>query len=173
MKQFAMVEDIVRRKGHLTLGSRLRRIGERLQAETQSVMAAHGVPIQANQYPVLGAIDENGPLSIGDLAEALGVSQPGVTRLVGQLAKQGVVAVRRGSTDQRTRMVGLTDLGRDLVRQGHAMVWPQIEYCVSAVLAGATGPLLDQLDHLEDELRKASFARRIAGTGKDRGDGSP
>lgn len=166
-----MVEDIVRRKGHLTLGSRLRRIGEQLQAETQSVMAAHGVPIQASQYPIIAAIDENGPLSIGDLAEALGVSQPGITRSVGQLASQGVVTVRRGRKDQRTRLVDLTDLGWDLVRQGRAEVWPQIESCVASMLAGRSGPLLDQLDHLEDALRQASFTQRIAASGKDRDDG--
>ena len=50
----------------------------------------------------------NGPLLIGELADALGVSQPGVTRNVGLLSKQGVVTVRRGKKDQRTKVVDLT-----------------------------------------------------------------
>jgi len=100
-----MIEDLVRRRGYLTLGSRLRRIGEMLQAETQSVMEAHGVPLQGNHYPTLAAIDENGPLTIGNLAEALGISQPGATRIVAQLIKKGVVSAEPGPVDQRQRIV--------------------------------------------------------------------
>lgn len=157
-----MVEDIVRSKGYLTLGSRMRRIGERLQGEVQQVMDARQMPIQASHYPLLGALDENGPLTIGELAEALGVSQPGVTRNVGQLAKQGIVAIRRGSKDQRTRIVALTEAGRAVVREGRDVVWPQMKSCLAGILAGRTGNLLDQLDILEDELLAMSLMQRIA-----------
>ncbi|WP_172292394.1 MarR family winged helix-turn-helix transcriptional regulator [Pseudoruegeria sp. HB172150] len=166
-----MVEDIVRQKGYLTLGSRLRRIGERLQAETQKVMADHDVPVQAGHYPLLAALDEQGPLSVNELVEALGVSQPGVTRSVGQLAKQGIVSVQRGKTDQRTRLVGLTDRGRDIVAQGREYIWPRIESGVAGLMAGQDGPLLEQLDHLEAALDEASLLQRITRTGGSGGNG--
>lgn len=162
-----MVEDIVRRKGYLTLGSRMRRIGERLQAEVQQLMDERNVPIQSSQYPLLGALDENGPLAIGDLAEALGVSQPGVTRNAGLLAKQGIVTISRGRKDQRTRIVALTDAGRAVVRDGHERVWPQVQSCLAEILAGQAGSLLDQLDILEDELRAMSFPQRVAKTKRE------
>ena len=165
-----MVEDIVKRKGYLTLGSRLRRIGERLQAETQRVMDRHNVPIQANQYPLLGALDENGPISVNELAEALGVSQPGVTRNIGQLEKQGIVAVAHGRNDRRIRVVSLTETGRDIVRRGRSQVWPLLESCIADIMSDASGPLLEQLDHLENGLGEASFLKRIAeleGKGRD------
>ncbi|MCP5366528.1 MAG: MarR family transcriptional regulator [Hyphomicrobiales bacterium] len=163
-----MVQDIVRGKGYLTLGSRLRRIGERLQAETQQLMEAHDVPVQAHQYPLLCALDDGGPLSIGDLTEALGVSQPGVTRNVGLLARRGMVTVRRGATDQRVTEVALSPAGRAVVDHGRTVVWPQVEACVAAILDGHSGPLLDQLDHLEDALDRASLAQRLAPPGGDR-----
>ena len=72
-----MVEDIVRAYGFLPLGSRLRRIGERLQADTQRVMDEMDVPLQAGQYPFLGALDRLGPLTVGELAEAVGITQQG------------------------------------------------------------------------------------------------
>jgi DNA-binding MarR family transcriptional regulator len=53
----------------------MRRIGEMLQAEVQQLMELRSVPIQANQYPLLTSLDKNGPLTIGELADALGVSQ--------------------------------------------------------------------------------------------------
>lgn len=166
-----MVEDIVRSKGYLTLGSRMRRIGERLQAETQQVMAWNNVPIQANQYPLLAALDENGPLSVNELAEALGVSQPGITRNIGQLKKQDIVIVLPGETDRRTRVVSLTELGRAIVRQGRAEVWPLLEACIANIMADASGTLLQQLDHLEQGLEEASFLKRIAQTEEKPADG--
>ena len=159
-----MVDDIVRQKGHLTLGSRLRRIGEKLQAETQRLMAEHGVPVQASHYPALAALDENGPLSVNELADALGVSQPGVTRTVGMLAKQGIVTVRRGEADQRTRLVSLTGRGGEIVTHGREIVWPQIESCVAEIVTGQSGPLLDQLDRLEAALDAETFVQRAART---------
>ena len=37
-----MVEDVVRHFGYLTLGTRLKRVGERLQSDTQKMIDAHG-----------------------------------------------------------------------------------------------------------------------------------
>ena len=157
-----MVEDIVRGKGYLTLGSRMKRIGERLQGEVQQLIDGRGVSIQAGHYPLLACLDENGPLAIGDLAEALGVSQPGVTRTVGQLARQKVVAVRRGRQDQRTKLVELTAGGRALVDEGRREIWPEIVSCLTEIMEGRSGDLLAQLDALEDGLKAKSFAVRVA-----------
>lgn len=166
-----MVEDIVRGKGYLTLGSRMRRIGELLQAQVQQIIDERNLPIQANQYPLLAAIDENGPLAVGDLADALGVSQPGVTRSVGQLAKQGIVAVSRGKQDQRTKIVALTDKGRTIVQDGRNHVWPHVEACLADILSSQSGPMLGQLDALEDGLRQVSLLERVVRLKDGGGDG--
>ena len=71
-----MADDVVRALGHLALGTRLKRIGERLQAQTQRVLDAHELGIQAAQFPFLAAIDRIGPATVGELAEAVGVTQP-------------------------------------------------------------------------------------------------
>ena len=156
------MKDIIREKGYLTLGTRLKRIGERLQADVQQLMDARDVPIQAGQYPLLAALEANGPLTVGELVDALGVSQPGITRSVGQLAKQGVVTVKRGAKDQRTKVVTLTDRGLTLVVAGKEDLWPQIDECLADICDGQPAPLLDQLDRLEDALRERSLFQRIS-----------
>jgi len=83
------MEDVVRSLGLLTLGTRLKRIGERLQAQTQAVIEAEGVAdIPASHLPVLAALQRLGPLTVGDIALALGVRQPGVTRQLGELVNE-------------------------------------------------------------------------------------
>jgi DNA-binding MarR family transcriptional regulator len=169
--EIAMVEDFVRRKGYLTLGTRLKRIGDRLQADVQQLIDVEGIAVQAGQYPLLAALDERGPLTIGDLAATLGVSQPGVTRNVGQLVKQGVVAVARGSEDQRTKVVTLTGAGRAMVDQGKRDLWPLIDSGLADICDDMGGSLLDQLDRLEAALQEKPLFLRVAKPEKETIDG--
>lgn len=157
-----MVDDIVREFGFLTLGTRLRRIGERLQADTQRIIDEAGLPVQTAHYPYLAAIDRQGPLTIGELTLAVGTSQPGVTRTVSQLAAQGFLEVRQSSDDQRRRVVELTPAGQEIVRHSKQHIWPRIEAAVKDLCEDLSGPLLHQLAAIEQGLAAAPLHRRAA-----------
>jgi DNA-binding MarR family transcriptional regulator len=157
-----MTEDIVRALGLLCLGSRLKRIGERLQADTQEIMESLGVPVQASQYPLIAAIDRLGPLSIGEMAEAVGITQPGATRAVSLLMKLGVLETQPAEDDQRRKVMSLTPRGRKLVEDGKREVWPKIEGAVADLCRGFSASLLDQLAAIEDGLEEAPLKARAA-----------
>ncbi|HTV70092.1 MAG TPA: MarR family winged helix-turn-helix transcriptional regulator [Rhizobiaceae bacterium] len=155
-----MTQDIVRALGLLCLGTRMKRIGDRLQAETQRIMQEFDVPVQAGQYPLMAAIDRLGPLSIGELAEAVGITQPGATRAASLLVKLGVFEMKTAKDDQRRRVLSLTKHGQALVAQGKREVWPQIEGAVADLCNDLSGPLLGQLAAIEDGLDEAPLIKR-------------
>lgn len=155
-----MVEDIVRSFGFLTLGTRLKRIGERLQADTQRIMHDMEVPLQASQYPFLAALDRVGPLTIGELADAVGITQPGATRALSQLIAQGMVKARQAPEDQRRKIITLTGKGQLVVDAAKRDVWPRIENAVADLCGELSGPLLDQLAAIEDGLAAEPLDRR-------------
>ncbi|MEW9806317.1 MarR family winged helix-turn-helix transcriptional regulator [Mesorhizobium sp. ZMM04-5] len=157
-----MVEDVVRSYGYLTLGTRMKRIGERLQADTQKIIEESGAPVQASQYTFLAAVDRSGPLTIGELSEAVGITQPGVTRTVAQLVAGGLLQTAQVSGDQRRRIVSLTPRGEQLVATAKAEIWPRVRGAVADLCAGLDGPLLDQLAAIEDGLAAAPLDRRAA-----------
>jgi DNA-binding MarR family transcriptional regulator len=157
-----VTEDVVRSLGFLPLGTRMKRIGEHFHADAQRIMEELGVPLQASQYPFLASLDRLGPLTIGALAEAVGVTQPGATRAVGQLARLGMVTVRRPPEDQRRRVIALTAAGRRQVDYARKVVWPRIEAAVADLCATLSGPLLHQLDAIEDGLAERPLYRRPA-----------
>ncbi|ABC90918.1 probable transcriptional regulator protein, MarR family [Rhizobium etli CFN 42] len=157
-----MVEDVVRTLGFLCLGSRLRRIGERLQADTQQVIDEAGVGIQAGQYPFLAAIDRAGSLTVGELSQAVGISQPGVTRTIGQLLELGFVNMQPATDDQRRRLVSLSDEGRKLVDHSKMTIWPRVAAAVADLCGDLDGPILEQLAAIEDGLAAAPLIRRGA-----------
>ena len=158
-----MVEDIVRTLGFLCLGSRLKRIGERLQADTQLVLNELDVPLQSSQYPFLAALDGVGPLTVGELARSLGITQPAVTRTLSRLIEIALVESRPSPDDQRQRVVALTAAGRRLVSRAKRDVWPRIDAAVADLCDGLSGPLLAQLDQLESGLSAMSVHRRAPG----------
>lgn len=158
------MEDVIRNLGFLCLGSRLKRVGERLQADTQQIMDEVGVGIASGQYPLLAALDRLGPLSVGDLAEALGVSQPGVTRSLSQLALLDLVQIQSIPGDQRRKAASLSTKGERLIAQAKAEVWPRIENAVIDLCGGLGGPLLAQLAAIEDGLAERPLSRRGSDT---------
>ena len=147
-----MVEDVVKVLGHLSLGTRLKRIGETLQAQTQAVLAAHGFEQPAAHFPLLAALNRLGPLSVGDLSQAVGVSQPVITRSLRGLEGDGLVQSATSVDDRRVRHVGLSRKGRGLVQRAQREAWPAIETAVAQACADLKGDLLAQLAALEVAL---------------------
>lgn len=155
-----MVEDVVKSLGYLTLGTRLKRLGERLQGQTQVLLEAAGITLPASHFPLLAALERLGPLSVGELSEAVGVSQPGITRMLEKLASEGLVGSRQLEDDRRVRAVALTRSGRGLVARAKRTSWPLIEAAVADACSGSARRLLEQLAALEDALAAAALDAR-------------
>jgi DNA-binding MarR family transcriptional regulator len=157
-----LADDIIRDYGYLTLGSRLKRIGERLQAESARFMRNHaGVDMALNVPPLLEALHPQRSMTVGELAAALAIAQPGVTRTLNQLEKDGLVETAKSGGDQRRKFVQLTAEGRALVEKAR-LYWPGLEKTVRELCAGFDGDLLQQISRLEDELDRLSLDRRAA-----------
>jgi N-acetylglutamate synthase-like GNAT family acetyltransferase len=142
--------DVLSERGAVFLGSRLKRLGERMQAGAARVISDAGLPVQPTHMPLLVAIDAQ-PMTIGQLVQAVGISQPGVTRAVGQLVDLGLVQSDLG-TDQRQRMITLTRSGKAAMARAKLYVWPQVEHAVHTLCGGETDALLDTIANLEAVL---------------------
>lgn len=142
--------DVLREAGPVFLGSRLKRLGERMQASAARLIADAGLPMQPGHIPFLAALEDR-PLTIGQLVEAVGISQPGVTRSVGQLAGMGLVQSQPGD-DQRQRTVSLTPAGALALRRAKLHVWPQVEAAVRGLLGGRSDAFLQRISAVEAAL---------------------
>lgn len=158
-----MVEDIVRVLGYGTLGSRLKRMGERLQAQTQEIsVLTQELNLPASHHPILAALDRNGPLSIGSLADAVGLSQPGVTRMITKLKSDRLVRGLPDARDRRVSRIALTEKGQTLVRHLQQTLWPEIILAVADACSELDGTLLQQISQLEDALEARPLRSRRA-----------
>lgn len=156
------MRDVVKELGFLTLGTRLKRIGESIQAQAQEVLAIHGFDVPAAHFPLLAALDRLGPLGVSELSQAVGVSQPVVSRSLSGLEASGLVQSRAVPTDRRLRSVVLSRKGRELVRGAKQAAWPLIEAAVEQACTPLRGALLEQLAALEHALETVPLAQRVA-----------
>ena len=103
----------------------------------------------AAQWRALAALIADGPMRVGELAIAARTTQPGMTRLVGQLADAGLVAREHDPTDSRATVIRATPAGREALQ-----AW-RIQ------LRDALAPLFDDLDD-EDWAALTRVARILS-----------
>jgi DNA-binding MarR family transcriptional regulator len=70
-----------------------------------------GAGIRSTQFSLLVQLMRRGPLSIGDLAQHLGVERTTLTRNIALIEKKGLVASEAGD-DARARIVAITKKGQ-------------------------------------------------------------
>jgi DNA-binding MarR family transcriptional regulator len=95
----------------------------------------------------------DGPVTVGELAQRLGVTQQAVSKTAAELSAAGYVQRMPDATDGRVRRVALTDRGRDAVRD------------TREVRAELVGELAEKLgaDRVESARRILLAALDIAG----------
>ncbi|WPL55722.1 bifunctional helix-turn-helix transcriptional regulator/GNAT family N-acetyltransferase [Qipengyuania profunda] len=152
--------DVVAQMGPAFLGSRLKRLGERMQAGAASVLTDAGVPLQPGHMAAIAAL-RSGRKTVGQLAQTSGTSQPGMTRTIGQLKKLGLAADEPCS-DQRSRMIALTPDGERMAGKIATEVWPRVGSAAQEILDRIGGDFLRDLGIIEDALAEASIAQRAA-----------
>ena len=84
------------------------------------------INLHSGQETLLKALAAADGMSMSDLAAALGVQPPTVTKMISRLAVQGYVERRAAPDDGRQAQVFLTERGRDAISQIDKL-WKRIE----------------------------------------------
>jgi N-acetylglutamate synthase-like GNAT family acetyltransferase/DNA-binding MarR family transcriptional regulator len=149
-----MPQDTLSDFGFLFLGSRMKRLAERMQADATRIFEATGHGrLFAAFNTILATLDRHGDVAIGDLVNLIGISQPAITRTVAGMVEKNFVTLIPSDTDQRVKMVRLTDEGRRIVADLKITAWPQIAAAACNLCADAgSADLLDRLAALEANL---------------------
>ncbi|MCB1646148.1 MAG: MarR family transcriptional regulator [Pseudomonadales bacterium] len=154
-----MTEDTIAQLGHLALGSRLKRIVDRLMQDGVLIYRDSGTDFQPRWFPLFYALAEHGPDSVTRLANKLGVSHPSVNQTATEMKKAGLIATYKDSRDRRRRVLALTTQGKSLVPLLKP-VWNRIERSLTGLVEEAAPDLLQALSALEAALERQSFYQR-------------
>lgn len=78
------------------------------------------VGLRGTQYIILLFLSRRGPVSMAELAQAVVMDRTTMSHNLEPLARDGLVSVKVGATDKRSRVIALTAAGRRRVEQGRA-----------------------------------------------------
>ena len=100
--------------------------------------------LTGHQFNLMMTLGQMGPMTVGNLADVLGMDASGVPRAIRPLADVDLVTVERGA-DRRQRVLSLTPSGRALLERA-TPVWLKVQTeLVEAVGANRWSSLMAEL----------------------------
>lgn len=92
----------------------IRRAARRVTRFYDQALAASG--LRVTQYSILATLGASGPVTMGALADQIGMDRATMGHNLRPLEARGLLTLAPG-TDKRSRLVALTDAGRQLVTE--------------------------------------------------------
>ena len=142
------------------LGTQLRLLVELLDGAVAEAYRREGIHYRPRYFPVMQALTAHGPLSVTEIAQAAGITQPAATQTVALMVRDGLVAANQSKADSRQKVIKITSQGEDLL--------PRLQACWDAVAAAANAldsdlpfALSELLDLAIEVLGHNSFDSRI------------
>jgi DNA-binding MarR family transcriptional regulator len=153
--------DYIRSHGNAGVGARLRRLSERIDRESNAVYAHLGLHFEQRWMGVLMLLDERGEMTVGDLAEALRITQPSVSQTLRSLQAARIVSDKADPRDSRRRIQRLSPKGLQFVEQVRP-VWVALMQ-TARDLDREGIDLLTPIDRIEKILDQKSVLERALG----------
>lgn len=114
----------------MALGSRLRRLSEKMTEEAAALYTLYHVDLQPKWFPVFYSLSAaGGEMTITDIAREIGHTHPSVSQIVREMAARGYVTERKGTADGRKNFVVLSPAGQELREK----IQPQIDDVTAAI----------------------------------------
>ena len=142
------------------LGTQLRHLIELLDGAVAASYEEAGIDYRPRYTPVMRALAAGAPRTVGQIAEAAGITQPAATQTVALMLKEDLVATMASPADARQKLVRLSHRGQALL--------PRLQQCWAATSAAAASldadlphPLSDTLAQAIAALEQQPFGARI------------
>jgi DNA-binding MarR family transcriptional regulator/GNAT superfamily N-acetyltransferase len=159
--------DLIKELGPLALGSRLRRLSERLMRDVTRVYDAQQVEFEPRWFAVTYLLNQEGTMNVTAIARALGLTHPAINQIADAMVKRGLLIGQKAKSDERQRMLSLTPKAKEVVKR-LTPVWEEIEAANRELLRSAGKDLLTMLSKIEKELDRTDMYQRVMSKLQDR-----
>ena len=152
--------DYLYELGGLGLGSRLKRLSDRLGQEVTKIYKEEGIDFEPRWFPVFRFIADSGSMAITDIALAVGITHPAVNQIAQELSESGLITASSDKNDKRKRLLSLSVKGKR-VHTSIQSTWKAIHASVSDLMAETHSNLLNALGDFEHALDRNSLCFRL------------
>ena len=154
--------DFYQRTAELIIGTRLKRISEKLIADVSKVYKTLGIPFETSWFPIFYLIHEKQTLSVTEIARELDITHSAVSQMVTSLQKKKLIKFLIDKNDRRKRLVSFTRQGAALMHE-ISPVWHSLQVAAKQLFDERENSayILTALDELEESLRNNSLYSRM------------
>ncbi|WP_188564648.1 MarR family winged helix-turn-helix transcriptional regulator [Undibacterium terreum] len=142
------------------LGTVLRHLIELLDGAVEAAYKDAGISYRPRYTPVMRVLIRHESATIGQIAEAAGITQPAATQTVALMVKNGLISAKSSADDGRQRLIQLTDKGRELLPRLQAS-WQATAMAADSLQADLKHPLQQTLEDAITALQVKSYDDRI------------
>lgn len=148
--------DQMKSFGSLSLGSRLRRLSDRLIADVVEIYQAQGITLNPTFFPLFNLLYRQGAMSVTEAAEHLGVSHPAISKIARKMLAEDWLSKTSDPADERRQLLALSESNQQLLERIKP-IWQQIQTHLDQLMAQQQHPLLAALDEFEARLDQQGF----------------
>ena len=153
--------DYLSQLGFLSFVTRLKRVSDSMIHDGRRLYKELGMDIEPNWYVIFKLLEEEGELTVTEIAERIGFSHPSVITIVNKMVNKGYLVANQCSRDSRRRLLILSEKAKREM--------PKFESVWNAGIAGLKNMLGDTdalafLDLIESRIGEAGFKRRTIET---------
>ncbi len=119
-----------------------------------------GIDFEVKWATVFLLIARQGPISVTEVADQLGITHPAVIQVVNELVKKELIMSEKSEHDSRKRLLTLSPSGEAIIPQMQPL-WDAVQTVNQDMIDRQTHNLLLAIREMEDQLTAQSFASRI------------
>lgn len=147
--------NVINQSGILAISTRLQRLADQIRKDGLQIYKSNGIDFEPKWFPVIYTLHQKSTLSVVEIANEIGYSHPSTISLLKELEKKKLIRSKKDKSDERKRLLLLTDKGIELVTQ----MQPVWDIMVEA-LSSFTTNLIKAIDEVEEKMEQQSFYQR-------------
>ena len=152
--------DYIDQLGTLALGSRLRRLLNRMLAEGEKVYKSLDIDFGVSWFPIFHLLAYRSPLMLTDIAKALGITHPSVIEVTDEMIRRGLVRSQQNDDDRRCRHLSLTAKGKRAVSKLEP-IWEAFWQAGEDINSESGNDFLEAIKKVERAMDRRSMYERI------------
>ena len=154
-----MKNDFLDELGELALGSRLKRLSERMMGDAGNVYEHFGLDVQPKWFTLLALLHDKKAVSVVHASEYLGLSQPAISQFCRQLVDKNLITLKNDERDSRRKFMCLTPSGEAQIQQ-MLPVWDAVRAAAENLCTELENDFYHALQKFEQALENKSLLQR-------------
>lgn len=151
--------DLISDLGALALGSRLKRLSDRMMKSVSEIYRSSGIDFESKWFPLFYLLSKEGEKGIMEIAEILHISHPGVIQLAKEMEKAGWIVSEKSGQDARKRHLKLTEKAWKNLPQLEEM-WVSFKENNEKIIRSSQQNILLALEEIEHFLDTNDFKKQ-------------